>query len=188
MAKDPSSPSALYAIMPDGTKKWSLPGGGRAAVAADGTLYVLAGADMCAIGADGAVKWTLSGPFEATAPVIGANGVVFVTRGGSLWAINPDGTTKWKTPKKPYLGQLGSPQGGAPAVGGDGTIYVGTEDGNEDYNNGRVYAIRPDGTPRWSVLTDGNIYNSSPVLGADGTIYVVTYAGGLHAIGEKGKR
>lgn len=61
------------------------------------------------------------------------------------------------------------PTGGAvessPAIGADGTVYVGSTD---DY----LYAIDPmDGTKKWSFATGAAIY-SSPAIGADGTIYV----------------
>ena len=53
----------------------------------------------------------------------------------------------------------------SPAIGADGTIYVGSEDGN-------LYAINPaDGSQKWMSST-GNAIESSPAIGADGTIYV----------------
>jgi outer membrane protein assembly factor BamB len=60
----------------------------------------------------------------------------------------------------------------SPAIGSDGTIYVGG-DGvyfAGSYDN-RLYAIEPDGTLKWSYATEGAIH-SSPAIGPDGTIYV----------------
>jgi large repetitive protein len=52
----------------------------------------------------------------------------------------------------------------SPAIGADGTIYVGSDDHN-------LYAINPDGSQKWSFATGGWV-DSSPAIGADGTIYV----------------
>ncbi|MGB9498852.1 MAG: PQQ-binding-like beta-propeller repeat protein [Dissulfuribacterales bacterium] len=52
----------------------------------------------------------------------------------------------------------------SPAVGPDGTVYVGSDDKN-------LYAINPDtGEELWRFPTDGEI-RSSPAIGTDGTIY-----------------
>jgi len=52
----------------------------------------------------------------------------------------------------------------SPAIGADGTVYVGSQDGN-------LYAINPDGTEKWS-FTIGGWIRSSPAVGPDGTVYV----------------
>ena len=55
------------------------------------------------------------------------------------------------------------PTGGSvfssPAIGADGTLYVGSSDGN-------LYAINSDGTQKWAFLTGGSV-SSSPAIGAD---------------------
>ena len=55
----------------------------------------------------------------------------------------------------------------SPAVGADGTIYVGSDDGN-------LYAVNPDGSQKWKWFETSFPYSvrSSPAVGADGTIYV----------------
>jgi hypothetical protein len=63
----------------------------------------------------------------------------------------------------------------SPAVGGDGTIYVGSR----DY---KLYAISPDGTLQWSFPTSHYV-ESSPAIGGDGTIYVGSIDNKLYAIG-----
>jgi uncharacterized repeat protein (TIGR02543 family) len=69
-----------------------------------------------------------------------------------------------------------------PAIGSDGTIYVGNSTGR------RLYAINPDGTLLWSYLTGGNV-SSSPVIGLDGTIYVGNGTGNeFFAINPDGTR
>ena len=52
----------------------------------------------------------------------------------------------------------------SPAIGADGTIYVGSMDS-------ALYAINPDGTRKWRFAI-GWATASSPAIGADGTIYV----------------
>ena len=64
----------------------------------------------------------------------------------------------------------------SPAIGSDGTIYVGSD----DYN---LYAINSNGTLKWSYAT-GSWYNSSPAIGSDSTIYVGSDDGKLYAIGS----
>ncbi len=64
----------------------------------------------------------------------------------------------------------------SPAVGADGTVYVGT-------CAWRVLAVKRDGTIKWAILTGGEVL-SSPAVGADGTLYVGSDDGKLYAIGE----
>jgi uncharacterized repeat protein (TIGR02543 family) len=61
----------------------------------------------------------------------------------------------------------------SPAIGADGTIYVGSFDG-------KLWAINPDGSPKWSLLTGGEVH-SSPAIGADGSIYFGSLDGNLYA-------
>jgi len=77
------------------------------------------------------------------------------------------GTLKWKfeTDDGVYS---------SPAIGSDGTIYIGSEDGN-------IYAINPDGSKKWAFLT-GDFVESSPAIGSDGTIYVGSGDGNVYAI------
>jgi outer membrane protein assembly factor BamB len=67
-----------------------------------------------------------------------------------------------------------------PAVGSDGTVYIGSNDGS-------LYAVNPDGSPRWSFATSGYIDNASPALGSNGAVYVGSSDGYLYAVdGAKG--
>jgi outer membrane protein assembly factor BamB len=52
----------------------------------------------------------------------------------------------------------------SPAIGIDGTIYVGSDDGY-------LYAINPDGALKWKFNTGNQIW-SAPAIGSDGTIYI----------------
>jgi outer membrane protein assembly factor BamB len=66
----------------------------------------------------------------------------------------------------------------APAIGADGTVYVGSNDHN-------VYAVHPDGTLKWS-FTTGDMVWASPAIGSDGTIYVGSLDYTLYAIHPDG--
>ncbi|MHC4198167.1 MAG: outer membrane protein assembly factor BamB family protein [Planctomycetota bacterium] len=55
---------------------------------------------------------------------------------------------------------------GSPAFDAEGTVYVGSYDGN-------LYAITRDGRLKWSYKA-GGIIESSPALGGDGTVYFGT--------------
>ncbi len=66
----------------------------------------------------------------------------------------------------------------SPAIGSDGTIYVGS-------NDKKLYAISPDGTEKWNFTIGGEIL-SSPAIGSDGTIYVGSNADKLYAINPEG--
>jgi len=82
-----------------------------------------------------------------------------------------NGKLKWKFSTK---GAIHS----HPAIGSDGTIYIGAWDHN-------LYAINPDGSLKWSFPTGGQI-NASPTLGSDGTIYIGAWDRNLYAINPKG--
>jgi len=62
----------------------------------------------------------------------------------------------------------------SPAIGPDGTIYVGSYDSS-------LYAVNPDGTLRWRYLTQGAV-RSSPAVGADGTVYFGSDDNHLYAL------
>ncbi|MBN2466233.1 PQQ-like beta-propeller repeat protein, partial [candidate division WOR-3 bacterium] len=66
----------------------------------------------------------------------------------------------------------------SPAIGSDGTIYVGSQD---DY----LYAANPDGTLKWRYLT-GGVVRSSPAVAPDGTIYFGSYDNRLYALNPSG--
>ncbi len=71
----------------------------------------------------------------------------------------------------------------SPAIGADGTIYVGGA--ASDNANNALYAVNPDGTVKWTFQT-GNFVASSPAISADGTIYVGSADDNLYAINPNG--
>ncbi len=68
----------------------------------------------------------------------------------------------------------------SPAIGSDGTIYVGSNDEN-------LYAFNPNGTKKWNYTTWGEI-ESSPAIDTDGTIYVGSRDWNLYAIYPNGTK
>ena len=67
-----------------------------------------------------------------------------------------------------------------PAIGSNGTIYVGSWDKN-------LYAINPDGSMKWRIKTRDDV-ESSPAIGSDGTIYVGSDDINLYAINPDGSK
>ena len=67
----------------------------------------------------------------------------------------------------------------SPAIGTDGTIYVGSW-------MGYLYALNPNGTLKWRFQT-GDSLASSPAIGADGTIYVGSSDNYIYALNPDGK-
>ena len=94
-----------------------------------------------------------------------------VLTGLSTATHGQDGTMKWS-----FL--TGSWVESSPALGMDGTIYVGSDDG-------KLYAINPEGQLKWSFLV-GAAVGSSPAIGQDGTLYVGSSNGNLYAISPEG--
>jgi len=82
-------------------------------------------------------------------------------RGAALWELS---TNSWFD--------------SSPAIGGDGTIYIGSGDAG-------LYAIRRDGTVMWRYETEGSI-DSSPAIGRSGRIYVGSFDDYLYCISPGG--
>jgi hypothetical protein len=68
----------------------------------------------------------------------------------------------------------------SPAIGPDGTVYVGSHDN-------KLYAINPkSGVKLWEFETGGYV-SSSPAIGSDGTVYVGSYDKKLYALKTNSK-
>lgn len=143
-------------------------------VARDGTVYVGSfGGKLYAFYPDGTLKWQhriANRPITAS-PALGPDGTIYLAAELSdLLAVSPDGALKWTFGLEGYGGPSSSP-----LVGPDGTIYVGA-----DY----LYAVNPDGTPRWRYQT-GSYVAGPPALGSDGTVYFPS-ANSLYALNPDG--
>lgn len=168
---------SIYGAKLDGTIQWRRPtldliwcspavGNGLAYVGSDDDhLYAL---DL----ADGNVKWKVTtgpcrtaigtGPEAARCDVdavtLAPDGTLYASADG-LYAIAPDGKVKWKF--FPGATHCAS----SPAVGPDGTVFVGCHDD-------ALYALDPvTGAKKWEFRT-GDDVDSSPSVAPDGTVYV----------------
>jgi len=82
--------------------------------------------------------------------------------------IIPPGAKKWE-----FLTESNFDY--CPAIGSDGTVYVGSDDG-------KVYALNgATGAKKWEFLTGGRV-QSSPAIGSDGTVYVGSYDNKVYAL------
>ena len=147
---------------------------GSPAIGSDGTIYLPTGmlnndttGYLYAINPDGTQKWRyqFAGLPSSTAPAIAADGTIYVHMNGDegniaaiekLYAINPDGSLKWVFKPNGDLGMFTSYVQSSPAIGPDGTIYVGSMN--------TFFAINPDGTMKWQVSPSVH-HHVSPAIG-----------------------
>ena len=173
----------LYAISPTGTLKCNYNAGdaiiGSPAIDADGVIYFgSANGRINAIYPDCTQKFSnpITGNGVWTGPALSPDGntLYFGADDNYLYATNTiTGGLKWKSPST-----FGGVQS-SPAVGADGTVYVGTQYGN-------LWALNPsDGSLKWTTYTASSAW-SSPAIGADGTIYFATDLGGIFAMNPNG--
>jgi outer membrane protein assembly factor BamB len=103
----------------------------------------------------------LNARFRYTSPTFATDGTVYIAGyskdGRGFYSLNPSLTTiNW-------VFKQGEEFNATPAIGADGTIYVGS-------NNDFFYAINPDGTEKWSAEY-GTWTASATAIGPDGTLY-----------------
>jgi outer membrane protein assembly factor BamB len=106
---------------------------------------------------------------------VARNGTIYVAgRNGSLYAARPDGTLKWAVSiAEPSRTFVGRPR---PAVGADGTIYVGDMLGSYDDESSPppLTAVSPNGTVRWRTKIGRGV----------GDVILPTPDGGLYVVGD----
>jgi len=169
----------LYALYPNnGTLKWKYKTGNWIRVSPcigdDGTIYVVSLDEyLHAVNPNGSLKWKTNMGKGGTSPTIGQDGTIYCGY-TKLLAINPiNGSLKWAFPVD------GTIRGGTPCNSIDGTIYLGTSDGED------IFAINPDGTLRWKKYI--GTCECAPAINEDGTVYIGTSGvnyGRLYAFGE----
>ncbi len=179
-----SADGHLYAFGPDGTQKWrfTFPTEGldsTPAIGADGTIYLGGYNVFAAITPNGSLKWQYplnDYTFVGSSPAIDPDGttIYFASSSGLLYALDTaNGSLKWK-----YLRGGGNWES-SPAIGPDGTIYIG--------GYGSLHAVYPNGTRKWLYpFSSQSIVYSSPAIGPDGTIYVSDAGSNLYAISPAG--
>jgi len=122
----------------------------------------------------GGERWKFFSPKSISyhSPLIDANGILYCPdEFHKIYAIYPNGTIKWQRDLtgNNYMHQ--------PALGTDGTIYLGTDK--------HFYALYSNGTTKW-ILPIQNHFCSDPVIGSDDTIYAGTINGSFYAINPNG--
>jgi outer membrane protein assembly factor BamB len=176
------SDSSLYAMYPNGTRKWRFSANGllwaTPAISEEGIMYITTwGGDnyFYAINLDdGTEDWSIKISGSSTSsPSISPDGTIYFGDDADIiYAINPDGTEKWR-----YT--TGYNVNGVPAISiQDGTIYIGSGD---HY----LYALNPNGTLRWRFET-GSYIKGSASIATDGTIYAPSFDEYLYAIYPNG--
>jgi outer membrane protein assembly factor BamB len=182
----------------DGTLKWSFSTGGSVgysspAISDDGTIYI-ASEDpyggsfykLFAVASNGTKMWDFSfgSSVRDAAPSIARDGTIYIgSDDHNVYAIRPDGTQRWAFKTSDVVGLARS----MPAIGNDGTVYVGTGNPYIGTGQGSLYAINPDGTQKWVLSSSSTAGGWSPVaISKDGAIYSAAYDGKLHALGSNG--
>jgi outer membrane protein assembly factor BamB len=157
---------------------------GNVAIGPGDTIYAgNTGGAVYAISPGGKLRWaTARGQSVWTTPAFGTG----AETGNSFWgsvdlfafSLDQIGQRRWQTFTPGYVTS-------SPALGSDGTVYVGSFDH-------RLYALDPDtGAVRWTFLTDAHIY-SSPALtaGSHGetmAIYIASADGSVYAVDPSGR-
>lgn len=165
----------FYALNPDKTEKWSFQIPSKSILCSPtigNDSYIYFGASnhkLYVFNKTGTKEWEFLTDGTGTSgivgsPAIASDNTVYVAE-DKLYALdpsNPDKRLKWSFDPTPN--DLTDRMDSSPAIGTDGTIYIGS-------NNKTFYAVNPDGTLKWSYQTGGSIY-SDPSIAADGTVYV----------------
>ena len=168
---------------------WSSP-----ALGTDGTVYVGGSTGLFAVTPEGVVKWVhktppLCGEGECTevqsSPAVGADGTIYVGFcDNTLHAVTDEGdhaVVQWTYGTGGSVNCTADPRGGggaggsSPAVGADGTVYIGS-------TANILHAVTPQGDKKWTYET-GDWVRSSPAVGADGTIAIGSQDGFFYVFG-----
>ena len=168
----------VYAIKPDGTKKWEYNTGGRVeaflAVTDQNEVFALSNTNLIlhAISADGSAKWTktLVGNPGAVA-VIG--GKVYAGTSSFIYSFDMNGNELWKSPANVT-------ERGAFAAG-NGTLYSVQRGGA-----GLIAVDLNTGAEKWTYKNiSGDAYG--PIVGKDGTVFFTDKGGrSLYAVNSDG--
>ena len=141
----------------------------------------------------GDIKWEVKTRWCVfSSPAITEDNIIHVgSKGHNLYAITDEGddyTILWKHPfGEFYDGHLVD---ASPAIGEDGTIYIGTDPYGATGPavlpaDTSFFAVNPDGTRKWAFDTNDGV-ETSPGIGPDGTIYFGSYDSTVYAVTDAG--
>lgn len=162
----------LYALNPDGSQKWAFDTGGNvnvtsSVIGADGTIYTGGSADtVFALNPDGTEKWKYTVDGDILSMALTGDLLYFTHNGGrKLVSLNANtGTLNWSVPHGAFTG-------GSMAIDAENTVYF---QGDLGGGSGKVWAIKSDGTEKWSFPLSGSASRGGVVLANDGTLYAST--------------
>ncbi len=172
--------STIFAVYPNGTKKWSFgtPDIDTSITLDDnGVLYYGHWEGVDARYPNGTMKWRFyteqPDSYVMSTPAVDDNGIVyFGSHDNYIYAVYPNGTLKWKFLTDGWVH-------GSPSIGTDGTIYCGSDD---DY----LYALYPNnGTQKWKVQLASGM-RSSPSQDKDGNLYFGVWENKIYSIAPDG--
>jgi outer membrane protein assembly factor BamB len=185
---------ALQAISSEGAPVWSFTTGdyvrAAPAIGPDGTVYVGSNDGVFyALHSDGSLKWSheTGGRIDSPAALALDGTIYFGSADGKLYALNPDGSEKWTL-------SLGKGQMAfvSPALGWDGTVFVGTtgtsplgSSQDQQVASYSFVAISPDGQVKWEYALPHWVRSSAAVV-ADGSIYFGCWDGNLYSLSPEG--
>lgn len=156
------------------------PFNGDIAVGYDGTLYAGNGnSSYYAISPKGELKWTYLTEGRVWSNAAFSSRTIFWgAQDSSVHALNPNGTAEWT---KSTWGAITA----SAAIGSDGTVYIGSFDGN-------LYALDPaTGDTRWTYQTGEHIVGSVALgenkSGSTDAIYLGSTDGRMYALNRKGE-
>ncbi len=173
----------VHAQLANGTEQWltTIPGVGitvAPSVAPAGAIRVAgaptsgtAGGTLASLSSAGALEWMVTlDDMPLASPVVAPDGTTYVlTRSGMLHVVRSNGTLAWQH-------DYGTMFVGTPRLASDGSIIahsfklVGTLTPTE----GRLIALRPDGSTKWTVEAGSGALFGALLLLDDGTVYAAT--------------
>ena len=149
----------LYAIAPNGTILWERGGGcyyGGPVIGHDGTIYACGAESLKAFAPDGTAKWKVSLGSDYSSPVVLKNGMILVFGKKELFCVNPEGKVVQRLTVTATVPTSGVDISSSPAVGTDGTVYVGSrfydEQGNF-FGYLHAFGMAPDEPPSEPTIT-----------------------------------
>jgi outer membrane protein assembly factor BamB len=160
---------------------------GSPTIDSGGTVFFTSVGTMFAVdGSTGKEKWRLPGHSIQGPPAVADDGKVLSIKGlalpdrkgqkVSLVALDSQtGDTIWEF-------NMGVGDARAPAIGADGTVYVGWEDTWKGPSHGKVFAIDgKTGAQKWVYDTKGGVF-LAPAIGPDGVVYIGSREGVMYAL------